>query len=107
MTKARRYETVVLLEAINSFSKGEKGAIVEIYTDPFEAYDIEIVADDGTTKGLAESVRPEQIEVLSRSADALHFEAIDLDANRTRAKILFSDGTELTVSAEELYERVN
>lgn len=75
--------------------------------NPFEAYDIEIVTDDGTTKGLAESVRPEQIAVLSHSLDDLHFETIDLEENRTRAKILFSDGTELIVSAEELYERVS
>jgi hypothetical protein len=45
MTKAKRYDTVVLLEAINGFQKGEKGAAVEVYTTPYEAYDIEIVTD--------------------------------------------------------------
>lgn len=106
MTKARRYETVVLVEPIASFPKGEKGAIVEVYTTPFEAYDVEIVADDGKTKGLVESVRPDQIEVVAGLPDKLHFATIDLEAKGSRAKILFSDGTELTVSAEELYERV-
>ena len=64
MTKAQRYDTAVLLEAINGFQKGEKGAVVEVYTTPYEAYDIEIVTDEGTTKGLIEAVRPEQIEVV-------------------------------------------
>lgn len=65
MTKAKRYDTVVLAEATKGFQKGEKGAVVEIYTTPYEAYDIEIITDDGKTKGLAEGVRPEQIKVLS------------------------------------------
>ena len=64
MTKAKRYDTVVLLEVLNGFQKGEKGAAVEIYTAPYEAYDIEIVTDEGITKGLIEAVRPGQIEVV-------------------------------------------
>jgi hypothetical protein len=36
---------------------------VEVYTTPYEAYDIEIVTDEGQTKGLVEGVHPEQIEV--------------------------------------------
>ena len=64
MTKAKRYDIVLLLEAINGFRKGEKGAAVEVYTTPYEAYDIEIVTDEGTTKGLVEAIRPEQIEVV-------------------------------------------
>ena len=69
MTKAKRYDTVVLLEALNGFRKGEKGAVVEVYTTPYEVYDIEIVTDKGTTKGLIEAVRPEQIEVVSAIQD--------------------------------------
>jgi hypothetical protein len=63
MPKAQRYDTVVLLEPVGAFQKGEKGAVVEVYTTPYEAYDIEVVTDEGQTKGLAEGVRPEQIEV--------------------------------------------
>src|SRR5438093_1310043 len=63
MTKAKRYDTVVLLESIGTFQKGEKGAVVEVYTTPYEAYDIEIVTNAGKTQGLAERVRPEQLEV--------------------------------------------
>ena len=65
MTKAKRYDTVVLMETINGFHKGEKGAVVEVYTTPYEAYDIEIVTDEGTTKGLVDAIRPEQIEVVA------------------------------------------
>ncbi len=53
----------MLLEAVNGFQKGEKGAVVKVYTTPYEAYNIEIVTDEGTMKGLVEAARPEQIEV--------------------------------------------
>ena len=58
MTKARRYDTVVLQEPIGAFQKGDKGAVVEVSAPPYEAYDIEIVTAEGKTKGLAEAVRP-------------------------------------------------
>ena len=69
MTKAKRYDTVVLLEATDGFQKGEQGAAVEVYTIPYEAYDIEIVTDEGTTKGLIEVIQPEQIEVVPAIQD--------------------------------------
>ena len=67
MTKAKRYDTVVLLEAIGCCQIGEKGTVVEVYTTPYEADDIEIVTDEGETKGLGrvEAVCPEQIEVVA------------------------------------------
>ena len=46
--KAKRYDSVVLLEEIGGIPKGSKGAVVEIYTTPCEAYDLEIVSDEGT-----------------------------------------------------------
>lgn len=101
MPKAKRYDTVVLLEPIGSFQRGEKGAVVEVYTTPYEAYDIEIVTDEGRTKGLAEGVRPEQIDMPAKVC----FSSIRLEADGTRAAVRFSDGTEVTVSAEELYAR--
>ena len=67
--KAKQYDTVMLLEAINGFQKGEKGAVVEVYATPHETYDIEIVTDEGTTKGLVEAIRPEQIEVIATIQD--------------------------------------
>jgi hypothetical protein len=99
MTKAQRYDTVVLLEPIGVFQKGEKGAVVEVYTTPYEAYDIEIVTDEGKTKGIAEGVRPEQIE----ASPKVRFASIRVEAEGARAAVRFSDGTEITVSAEELY----
>ena len=65
----KRYDAVMLLEAIKGFQKGEKGAVAEVYAIPHEAYDIEIVTDDGTTKGLIEAIRPEQIEVIATMQD--------------------------------------
>jgi hypothetical protein len=99
MTKAKHYDTVILLESIGKFQQGEKGAVVEVYTTPYEAYDIEIVTDTGKTKGLAEGVRPEQIEVPPQ----VRFTSIRVEAEGTRAAVRFSDGTEMIVSAEELY----
>jgi len=84
---------------IDRFQKGEKGAVVEVYTAPYEAYDIEIVTDEGKTKGLVEGVRPEQIEVSPK----VRFTSIRVEAEGTRAVVRFSDGTEVIVSAEELY----
>ena len=101
MTKLRAYETVVLREPIGEFPQGEKGAVVEVYTTPYEAYDIEIVTDNGETLGLIEGVRPEQVEPLA----PVRFTSIQLEADGNQAAILFSDGTQVTVKAADLYER--
>jgi hypothetical protein len=103
MTMAERYDTVLLLEPIGAFQKGEKGAVVEVYTTLYEAYDIEIVTDDGKTKSIAEGVRPEHIEVLPRA----RFASIRLEAEGARAAVRFSDGTEVTVRTEELYAQLS
>ena len=102
MTKVNQYDTVVLQEGIGAFHQGDKGAVVEVYTTPYEAYDIEIVTDEGITHGLLEGVRPEQIEKLV----SVRFTSIDVEADGARAAIRFSDGTEVIVNADELYERV-
>lgn len=101
MPKLKLYETAVLQEAIGAFPKGEKGAVVEVYTVPYEAYDIEIVTDEGKTQGLLEGIRPEQVSLLS----SVRFASIQLESDGTRAAVRFSDGTEVTVRAAELYER--
>jgi len=103
MTKAKRYDTVILTEAIGSFAKGEKGAVVEVYATPYEAYDIELVGDDGRTKGLLEAVRPEQLEVPVPAGPGVRFANIRLEAGGTSAAVQFSDGKELHVSAETLH----
>ena len=73
--------------------------MVEVYTTPYEAYDIEIVTDTGKTKGLAEGVRPDQVEVPPQ----VRFASIRVEAEGARAAVRFSDGTEMVVSAEALY----
>ena len=105
MTKAKRYDTVVLLEVINGFQKGEKGAVVEVYTTPYEAYDIEIVTDEGTTKGLVEAIRPEQIEVISAIPIDVRFSSIHIEDEGSSAAVLFSDNTQVKVRVEELYTK--
>jgi hypothetical protein len=100
MTKLKAYQTVVLRESIGRFQKGDKGAVVEIYTKPYEAYDVELVTDDGKTLGLLEAVRPEQIEPLPSPS----FTSIRVDADGTCVAVRFSDGTEMTVQATDLYE---
>ena len=95
MTKAKRYDTVILTHAVGSFAKGEKGAVVEVYTTPYEAYDIEFVGDDGRTKGLLEAVRPEQLEVVAAAGPGVRFSTIRLDSgwHQCRRSILRRQGT--------------
>ena len=102
MTKVNRYDTVVLREAIGAFHQGDKGAVVEVYTTPHEAYDIEIVTDEGVTPGLLEGLRPEQIEKFA----PVRFASIHVEADGARAAIRFSDGTEVLVQADDLYEQI-
>src|SRR5258707_1068978 len=105
MTKARRNDTVQLLEEIGRIPKGAKGAVVEVYTTPYEAYDIEIVTDAGKTEGLAEAVRPQQIQVISAKPESVRLTSVRIADDGARADVSFSDGTEVTVEAEELYAR--
>lgn len=62
MAKPRRFETVRLSQDVGTFRAGQLGAVVEVYTTPYEAYDVEIVDDDGQTKGMLEALGPEQVE---------------------------------------------
>jgi hypothetical protein len=103
--KAKRYDTVVLLEGIGGIQKGSKGAVVEVYTTPYEAYDIEIVTDEGKTEGLAEGVRPQQIQVVTAAPASVRLTSIHIADDGAHADVSFSDGTQMTVRAEELYAR--
>jgi hypothetical protein len=42
-------------------ARGTRGTIVEKFDTPSEAYDVEVVSDDGATEVLLPSVRPNQI----------------------------------------------
>lgn len=104
MTEVQRYDTVVLVEPINGVQQGDKGAVVEVYTFPYEAYDIEIITDDGITKGLVEAVRREQFKLLAETVESkIRFKTILLKNDGATAAVRFSDGTEVTVRADELY----
>jgi Domain of unknown function (DUF4926) len=105
MTKARLYDTVLLLEDIGSIPKGAKGAVVEVYTTPYEAYDIEVVTDAGSTEGLAEAVRPQQIQVIGAKPESVRLTSVRIADDGSRADVSFSDGTEVSVEAVELYAR--
>jgi hypothetical protein len=105
MTKAKRYDTVVLLEKIGGLPKGAKGAVVEVYTTPYEAYDIEVVTDEGKTEGLAEAVRPHQFQVVTTTPASARLTSIRIADDGARADVSFSDGTQVTVRAEDLYAR--
>jgi len=105
--KIKRYDTVALLESIGTFKKGEKGAVVEIYTTPYEAYDIEIVTDEGKTKGLIEGVLPQQFERLADEGEHIRIAAIRIEEDGVRAAVHFSDGTEVIIQAEDLYAIVS
>jgi len=72
--------------------------VVEVYTTPYEAYDIEIVTDEGQTKGLLEAVRPGQIEVAASdwagmrfAPAAVRFTSIRIEAAGTHAAVSFSE----------------
>ena len=103
--KAKRFDTVVLLEGIGGIPKGSKGAVVEVYTTPYEAYDVEIVTDEGKTEALAEAVRPQQIQVLAMAPARVRLTSIQIAEDGARADVSFSDGTQVTVRSEELYSK--
>ena len=105
MTKAKQYDTVVLAGAIDRFPRGTRGAVVEVYITPYEAYDIEIVTDEGNTKGLIEAVRPEQFEVLAAGTMGIRFASIRIEDDGARAAVSFSDGTQVTVSSKQLHSQ--
>lgn len=48
------YDTVIVLNNYLSEGviRGELGAIVEIYTEPHEAYEVEFLDEEGNTKAL-------------------------------------------------------
>jgi len=58
-------ETVIALVALpdKQVMAGDLGAIVEVYTTPTLAYDVEFVNPDGTTRALV-TLTPEQVRRL-------------------------------------------
>ncbi|MBM3240949.1 hypothetical protein FJZ31_32100 [Candidatus Poribacteria bacterium] len=100
MPKAKKYDRVVLLESVGDFPKDAWGAVVEIYTTPYEAYDIEIMTDDGRTIGLADAVRPGQFDVkkLDSIPSGVHFQSVKIEKDGSYAIIGVSNGVQITVT---------
>jgi len=103
MTKAKRYDTVALVEPVGDFSPGTKGAVVEVYTTPYEAYDVEIVTDAGATAGLLNAVRPQQFDVDAPAPARVRLSDVCIEDDGASASVGFSDGKRVKVRAEELY----
>jgi len=65
--------------------------------------------DEGRTIGLADAVLPEQFEVKKDDLppSAVRFQSVQLEEDGSNAVILFSNGMQITVSADELYTKLN
>lgn len=107
MNAIKLYDTVELLVPIGKFQPGILGAVVEIYTTPDLAYDIEIVTDEGKTDGLLEAVQPQQIQLARPSVPEIRLASVTIEGDGARAAVHFSDGTEVVVNATELYALAN
>ncbi|CAH1217463.1 hypothetical protein PAECIP111891_04569 [Paenibacillus allorhizoplanae] len=65
-----KYKLFDVVRLLKDFSeegvfKGEVAAIVEVYTNPMEGYELEFVGEGGITKALF-AVRPDDIELAGR-----------------------------------------
>jgi hypothetical protein len=69
--KAHLLDVVELLEDLPEYDvkKGERGAVVEVFDDPEEAYMVEFVDESGTSSRIADWVKPDQIRTVSLRQD--------------------------------------
>jgi len=65
MSRPQLFDVVRLIHPLPElgFESGQKGTIVEEYTRPREAYEVEFIDDDGATIDLF-SLTPDQFEVV-------------------------------------------
>ncbi|HET9530878.1 MAG TPA: DUF4926 domain-containing protein [Blastocatellia bacterium] len=70
--KAQLLDLVELLEDLpeHGVKKGDRGAVVEVFDHPEEAYMIEFVDETGTSPRIADWVKPEQIRNVSLQHDS-------------------------------------
>lgn len=63
--KFNEYDSVTLLrdDGQNELKKGDIGAVVMVFTEPNEAYEVEFVDDNGDTKAII-TVLPNEIEAI-------------------------------------------
>jgi len=72
MTEARKAQLLDVVEMVEDLpeygvKRGEKGAVIEVFDNPEEAYMIEFVDESGTSSRIADVVRPNQIRMLHAS----------------------------------------
>ncbi len=69
MAKFKQYEIVELTEDLGSVARGTQGTIIEVFDNPREGYEIEVVGEDGDT--LAEfSALPGRLRAVPATAAA-------------------------------------
>jgi tetratricopeptide (TPR) repeat protein len=61
----------------SEFKRDQRGTVVTVFTEPSEAYDLEIVDESGSLLGFAYSVKPNQFSNLSRNAFVAAMEAVE------------------------------
>lgn len=63
--KFNEYDSVTLLrdDGQNGLKKGDIGAVVMVFTEPNEAYEVEFVDNNGDTKAII-TVLPNEIEAI-------------------------------------------
>ena len=73
--KAHLLDVVEVLEDLPKYNvkKGERGAVVEVFYEPEEAYMVEFVDESGRSSRIADWVKPEQI----KSADDIAQEVFE------------------------------
>jgi hypothetical protein len=69
--KAHLLDVVELLEDLPEYGvkRGERGAVVEVFDNPEEAYMVEFVDETGTSSRIADWVKPDQIRTVSLRQD--------------------------------------
>ena len=100
-TKAKQYGYSRIVGSHQRLSDGRRGQRWKSIRHPTKLTTIEIITNEGITKGLIEAVLPEQIEVVTD----VRFSSIHIEDDGSSAAILFSDNTQVKVKAEELYTK--
>ena len=78
--KAELLDVVEILEDLPEYNvkHGERGAVVEVFDEPEEAYMVEFVDDSGTSSRIVDWVRPNQIININTLAKEIFERGIDL-----------------------------
>ncbi len=69
--KAKELDVVELTQDLPQYglSKGTRGTVVEVFTQPEQAFMVEFIDESGTHSTIADWVLPSQIEISTLSPD--------------------------------------